>query len=153
MANEKKVVGTEETTVKATNETQETKATQETAKTDNFIVQRESFKASDGREMFGYFVAGKVRNRDVKVDFVAKDQGGYEILDMIFDIAPTATLIMSEEEMTDDNGKKSQYTVYEVQNVDDDGIVYKYKVKPARESDKAVLNILLQQRAMSAKKA
>jgi len=65
------------------------------------------------------------------------------VLDIIFDVKPTAELFMRDEEMTDDSGRVTKYTVYEVQNVDEDGVVYSYKVKPARESDKALLLMLL----------
>ena len=107
-------------------------------------VERETFTAKDKREMYGYFVRGKIRGREVKVDFNAKDQGGYETLDLIFDINPKAELLIHDETMTDDKGNVTKYSVYEVQNVDEFGIVYKYKVKPARESDKTYLDILLQ---------
>lgn len=126
---------------------------QATQNVDNLVVERETFESKDGREMYGYYVAGKVRGRDVKVDLVAKDQGGYEILDIIFDIKPTADLILHDEEMTNDDGSKMKYTVYEVQNIDEDGIKYTYKVKPARDSDKTILDILLQQRAKAKEKA
>lgn len=33
----------------------------------------------------------------------AKDSGGYEVLDIIFDIKPTALLTMRKEEMKDDS--------------------------------------------------
>lgn len=137
MANEKKA------TEQATQETQ----AQVQENVDKLLVEREVFNAKDGREMYGYFVRGKIRGRDVKVDFNAKDQGGYEVLDIIFDISPTAALTMHDEEMTNDDGTKQTYTVYEVSNTDEDGIVYSYKIKPARESDKAYLSVLLQQLA------
>lgn len=34
--------------------------------------------------------------------------------------------------------------MYEVQNTDEDGILYSYKLKPRAESDKSILNVLLQ---------
>ena len=115
----------------------------QTTESGNLIVERETFKAKDKREMYGYFVRGKARGREIKVDFVAKDQGGYETLELIFDIKPTAELLIRQEEMVTD-GVKNSYTVYEVQNVDEDGIVYKYEIKPARKSDVAYLNVILQ---------
>jgi len=134
MANEKKVTELEQAATE--------KAIQ-TTENGNLIVERETFKAKDKREMYGYFVRGKARGREIKVDFVAKDQGGYETLELIFDINPTAELLIRQEEMVTD-GVKNSYTVYEVQNVDEDGIVYKYEVKPARKSDTAYLNVILQ---------
>ena len=110
----------------------------------NLIVEREVFTTKrDKREMYGYYVKGKYRGRELKVDFNAADQGGYETLDIIFSISPTAELLITEEEMVTD-GVKSSYTVYEVRNVDEDGIEFKYKVKPARKSDVTYLEVLLQ---------
>ncbi len=113
------------------------------------IVEREIYESRDRKSYYGYFVRGKVRGREVKVDLMPKnkDFDGYEILDIIFDIAPTAQLVLRDEEMTSESGKSSTYTVYEVQNTDEDGILYSYKVKPRAESDKSILNILLQQAA------
>ena len=110
----------------------------------NLVLEREVFKAKDKREMYGYYVKGTARGREIKADFVAKDQGGYETLDMIFDVAPTAELLIREESMVNADGSKSAYMVYEAQNVDEDGIVYKYEIKPARKSDVTNLNVILQ---------
>jgi hypothetical protein len=94
--------------------------------------------------MYGYFVRGEVHGREVKADFLAKDQGGYELLDLMFSIKPTVDLVMWEEKMTDDKGNVTPYMVYEARVVDDDGLVYAYKLKLARESAKSYLNIFLQ---------
>ena len=128
MENEKKV------TEKVANEKVENKT---------LYVERGSFKGSDGREFWSYFVKGKIRGRDVKIDFMPKDKGGYEPLDIVFDVNPIAELVMSEEEMTNDNGKTTKYTTYKVKNVDEFGVVYECGIKPARDSDKALLSMLL----------
>ncbi len=109
------------------------------------IVEREKFIAKDGREMWGYAVHGKgVNGRETKVDFNAYDQGGYEVLDMVFDIKPTAELQMHDESMTDsETGEVRTYTIYEVSNVDEDGDELKCRIKPARDSDKSILAYLL----------
>lgn len=108
------------------------------------IVEREKFTAKDGREMWGYAVHGNVRGRETKVDFNAFDQGGYEVLDMVFDIKPTAELEMREEVMTNgDTGEVHTYTVYTVSNTDEDGDELICRVKPARDSDKSILAYLL----------
>lgn len=107
-----------------------------------FVV-RESFKGNDGKEYWAYLVKGIVRGRDVKVDFAPKDKGGYEPLDIVFDVAPKAELIMTEEEMTNDAGKTTKYTSYKVQTVDEDGVPYSCGVKPIRDSDKALLTMLI----------
>ena len=53
-------------------------------------------------------------------------------------------MYVHEEESETATGGKTRYTVYEVQNTDEDGILYSYKLKPRAESDKSVLNVLLQ---------
>ena len=112
----------------------------------NLTVEREKYTAKDKKEYYGYFVRGKLRGREVQVDLVPKkrDFDCYGILDIIFDIAPTAELYVHEEESETATGGKTRYTVYEVQNTDEDGILYSYKLKPRAESDKSVLNVLLQ---------
>lgn len=136
MANEKNGKVTENTATAAVTETTGT-----TEK--KLIVEREKF-TSKGREMWGYVVRGKVRGKDVKVDFQAYDQGGYEVLDMIFDLQPTADLEMREETMTDTTtGEVRKYTIYEVKNVDEDGDEIVSRIKPARDSDKSILAYLL----------
>ena len=122
MANETKKTANESTTTAA----EVTTATPEK----RLIVEREKFIAKDGRE--------------TKVDFNAYDQGGYEVLDMVFDIKPTAELQMHDESMTDsETGEIRTYTVYEVANTDADGDELKCRIKPARDSDKSILAYLL----------
>ncbi len=121
-----------------------------------FKVKREKFKADDGREMWSYYIDGTVRNRKVKVSFVAYDKGGagYEFLDLIFDTKDAVDLVMYDETQKDFNGKIiSKRTVYEIQDVDEvTGVVYSYKVKPYRETDKAYINIMLAEQAAKFKK-
>ena len=109
-------------------------------------VERETYEAKNNKEYYGYFVRGQVRGREVRADLVPKnkDFDGYEILDIIFDIAPTAELTIREETSENEHGGKVRYTVYEVQHTDEDGILYSYKLKPRAESDKSILNVLLQ---------
>ena len=110
----------------------------------NLKLKRGPFKTKDGQEMFGYYVSGDLHGREIKVDFQAKDVGGYELLELMFSINQDVELIMHDESMTDERGNVTKYTVYEAYMVDEDGIVYTYKLKPSQESDKAYLNILLQ---------
>lgn len=109
-------------------------------------VEREIYTAKDEKEYYGYFVRGKLRGREVKADLMPKnkDFDGYAILDIIFDIAPTAQLTIREEESETATGAKTRYKVYEVSNTDEDSITYSYKLKPRAESDKSVLGVLLQ---------
>lgn len=120
-------------------------------------VERDTYETRDKKEYYNYFVRGQVRGREVRAELAPKnkDFDGYELLDLIFDIAPTAELYIRDEERETASGSKSVYTVYEVQNTDEDGILYSYKLKPRAESDKSILNVLLQkaQRAEEQAKA
>lgn len=116
------------------------------------IVEREKFTAKDGREMWAYAVHGTLRGRETKVDLIAYDQGGYEVLDLLYDIQPTAELEMHDETMSDgDTGEVRTYTVYTVRNKDEDGDELVCRVKPARDSDKSILAYLLKKLNRKAK--
>lgn len=101
------------------------------------------------KQMWGYAVEGNVSKRAVKVDFAAKDAGGYEVLDLLFDVAAEigheVVLEMREEEMTDNNGVTSSYTVYEAHTTDGAGNDLVCPIKPSQASDKALLGMLLSQ--------
>ena len=126
------------------NEVAEKEVKEEKTVVPTLYVERESFVGNDGKEYWSYFVKGKVRNRDVKVDFSPKDKGGYEPLDILFDVQPKAQLIIGKEEMTDNiTGKKSTYSTYTLKTVDTDGSEYVCGVKPSRDSDKALLGMLI----------
>lgn len=106
-------------------------------------IERETYKGKDGKEYFGYIVRGEVRGRAVKVDFAPKDIGGYEVLDILFDVSPSASLIMSDEETADKFGNKIRYTSYKAQTIDEDGTPYECDIRPKYNSDKALLKMLL----------
>ena len=114
-------------------------------------------KTKSGDDMYGYVLKEEIvvngQKREIRVDFAAKDIGGYDMLDIIFMTGEEAFLSVREEFMTDDKtGEITPYMVYEIWNEDDDGIPYVYKVKPMRESDKAKLNVVLQKRALAYEK-
>ena len=111
-------------------------------------------KTKSGDNMYGYVLKEKIvvngQEREIRVDFAAKDIGGYDMLDIIFMTGEEAFLSVREDFMTDDKtGEVTPYMVYEIWNEDDDGIPYVYKVKPMRESDKSKLNVVLQKRALA----
>lgn len=120
---------------------QEMKATKSTL--NNLILERDSFKSKDGKDMFSYFIHGYALGREIRADFVASDQGGYEVLDLLFSLEKDVNVVMRDEVMTDDKGRDTHYTVYEARVQDDDGNVYSYKIKPSRNSDKTYLDMLL----------
>lgn len=108
------------------------------------VLERAPFVTKEGKQMYNYFVCGETANRKIKADFSAKDQGGYELLDLMFSIKPTADLVIWEEKMTDEKGNVTPYMVYEARVVDEDGLVFAYKLKLTQESDKSYLNIIMQ---------
>ena len=115
-------------------------------------------KTKRGNDMYAYVLRYPIIvngvKREIRVDFVAKDIGGYDVLDMIFLFGDEAFLDVREETMFDeDTNEERKYFVYEIWNVDEDAITWSYKVKPARESDKAKLNVILQKRAFALEKA
>lgn len=116
----------------------------------NFIVTREPIKGANGKQLktqdgrlyYAYLVHGKLRGRDIKVDFSPKDKGGYTLLDLVFDVSSKAELFITEV-MQEMNGVKSKRTVYTVNAVDVDGVVWKAEVKPTRTSDRDMLAMLI----------
>lgn len=108
------------------------------------FVERESFTGTDGKQYWAYILKGNVRGRAVKVDFAPKDKGGYEPLDIVFSIKDNAELIMSTETMTDANGKRTSYVSYKVRNEDELGVL-ECGVKPSKDSDKALLTMIINQ--------
>ena len=91
-------------------------------------VERETFEM-DGKTYFGYFIKGN---------------GGYTVLDIVFDGAMAADLEVTPFEMKTEDGKVIAGNTYAVTSLDPEtGEVYSCKVKPARESDKTLLQMLL----------
>ena len=109
---------------------------------DKLFLQRELFTGNDGKEYYSYLLKGKVRGRDIKVDFAPKDKGGYEVLDIVFEVG-AVELVIAEETMTSQDGKKTKYTTYQAVAYDEDNSPYECGVKPSRDSDKALLKMLL----------
>lgn len=122
----------------------------ETTESGNFVITREAIKGANGKQLktqdgrlyYAYILQGKLRGRDVKVDFSPKDKGGYQPLDLVFDVSPKAELFITE--VTQEiNGTKSKRTVYTVNTVDENGVVWKCEVKPTRTSDRDMLAMLI----------
>lgn len=124
------------------NEKNGTMTAKETA-TARIYCTREEYEGKDGKKYWAYLVKGTVRGREVKVDFAPKDMGGYEPLDIIFDVTDRPELIMTEDTFTSDSGKEKKYTEYEVKAVDEYDIEYSCKVRPKRDSDTSLLAMLI----------
>ena len=121
------------------------KVMEEAVKSDSVkkvILVREKVTGKDGKEYNLFRVKGKVRGRDVRADFNPKDKCGYGILDIIYEINDKPELIIAEEKMKDSDGHVTRYKTYTVRAIDEDGLEYSLPLKPARESDKAYLDMM-----------
>ena len=125
-----------------------------------FIVTREllNVKTGSGEDMYAYYVRDEItikgQKREFKAEFTVKidsnkkaDFSGYELMDMIFMGGDTAYVTINTEVREDkDTGRKTEYEVYEFWNVDDDGIDWRYAVRPRAESDRAKLRVIRQRK-------
>lgn len=106
-------------------------------------VERETFEKND-KTYYSYFIKGKVRGKDVKVALIPPDKGGYSVLDIVFGGADKAELVLTPYEIKDDaTGRVMKGNTYSARTVDETGEIYECGVKPYRNSDKALLNMLL----------
>ena len=114
------------------------------------FVERETFE-KNGRTFFSYFIKGVIRGKDVKVAVVPPDKGGYTVLDIVFGNEMSAELILKPYEIKDEaTGRVIAGNSYAVQSVDEDGEIYECSVcsvKPYRNSDKALLAMLVKRAA------
>ncbi len=106
------------------------------------FVEREVYEKDD-KEYFSYFIKGVVRGKEVRVLITPPDKGGYKVLDIVFGNEMAAELTLTPYEIKDDSGKIMKGNTYGVRSVDKDEQVYECKIKPFRDSDKALLNMLL----------
>ena len=109
------------------------------------FVERETFE-KNGRTFFSYFIKGNIRGKEVKVAVVPPDKGGYTVLDIVFGDAMAAELVLKPYEIKDEStGRVISGNTYAAQTVDEDGEIYECSIKPYRNSDKALLNMLVKQ--------
>lgn len=108
----------------------------------NIMVERETYKKNN-KEFYTYFIKGVIRGKEVKVAVAPPDIGGYTVLDIVFDTAMSAELVITPFEMKNDKGEVISGNTYAVRSTDADGTVYECKIKPFRQSDKNMLNMLL----------
>lgn len=106
-------------------------------------VERETFEKDD-KTFFSYFIKGNIRGKDVKVLVTPPDKGGFTVLDIVFGNEMQADLIVNPYEIKDDaTGNVIKGNTYAVRSVDENGEVYECTIKPFRQSDKALLNMLI----------
>ena len=120
---------------------QEAKADEKVVKTP-IMVERETYEKNE-KTYFTYFIRGKARGRNIRASVVPPDVGGYKVLDIVFDDALEAELVITPFEIKDDHGKVVKGNTYKVVSYDPDGTEYECPVKPARASDKIFLKMLL----------
>ena len=113
------------------------------------FIEREPIMIKEKAYM-AYYIKGKIRGKDVKISIVPpmdgdrRDMGGYTVFDIVFGDSNTAELVVQPFSFTDNSGKTIEGERYLAQNVDmDTGKVFECTIKPQRNSDKALLNMLL----------
>lgn len=112
-------------------------------KANKILVERETFE-KDGKTFFSYFIKGQIRGKDVRILVTPPDKGGFAVLDIVFGNEMQADLIVNPYEIKDDaTGNVIKGNTYAVHSVDENGEVYECAIKPFRQSDKALLNMLI----------
>lgn len=109
-------------------------------------VERETFEYK-GKSFFEYFISGKVRGKDVKIKLAppnVNDRGGYTVLDIVFGEESQADFAVVPYEFKDASGNTVSGNRFLVRTVDKEtGETYECAIKPARNSDKTLLAMLM----------
>lgn len=108
----------------------------------NISVEREKHEKND-KTFYTYFISANIRGKSVKISVIPPDNGGYRVLDIVYGNQNEATLMVTPFEIKDESGKVVRGNTYSVQSFDEDGVIYECPIKPARTSDKSLLNMLL----------
>lgn len=110
-------------------------------------VYREKLKPRNkgDKPVFTYKVRGVIRGTEMDATIVPADRGGYRVLGPVFGEAEALPLLMVPYEMRDEKtGKKTSGYTYKLSSTDEAGITLELKVKPNRDSDKRILDCLIQ---------
>lgn len=111
--------------------------------TKTIYVERETFEKDD-KTYYSYFIKGKVRGKEIKVAVIPPDRGGYSVLDIVFGNEMKAELTLTPYEIKDDSsGKIIKGNTYGVRTYDESGEIYECNIKPYRNSDRTLLQMLL----------
>lgn len=105
-------------------------------------VERELFE-KNGKSYYAYYINGKVRNTEVKAQVVPPDLGGYKVLDIVYDGANEAELVVVPFKFAADDGHVIEGNTFKVVSTDENGEIYECPVQPARKSDKSMLYMLI----------
>ena len=97
-------------------------------------VERECYESKSNEIRYTYFISGVIRNKKVKASLIPGNIGGYDVLDIVFGEEKTTDLILVPYSMVDEKtGKEKSGYTYEAQNIDENGEVYKCKIKPRKQ--------------------
>ncbi|MCM1295580.1 MAG: hypothetical protein NC311_08555 [Muribaculaceae bacterium] len=109
-------------------------------------VERETFEYK-GKSFFEYFISGKVRGKEVKIKLAPpniNDRGGYTVLDIVFGNEDKADFVVEPYEFKDASGNTITGNKFLVRTVDKEtGETFESSIKPARNSDKTLLAMLM----------
>lgn len=112
----------------------------------NIKVEKAPFEYK-GKMYNEYFISDTIRGTDVKIKLAPpdkKDKGGYTILDIVFGDDSTADFVTEPFEFKNNDGQVITGNRFLVRTVDKEtGEVYECPVKPARNSDKTALAMLM----------
>lgn len=111
-------------------------------------LQREQFSGRDKRKYWAYFVKGEVykdtpHKKTVRAGFTPDDIGGYDLLQIMYDLPGEVLIEYKQESMRDDKTRKvTYYDVFTAFIIDPYGNKLEYKVRPTEKSDKALFIML-----------
>ena len=106
-------------------------------------VEREVFE-KDGKTFYSYFIKGQIRGKEVRILVTPPDKGGFTVLDIVFGNEMQADLVVNPYEIKDDaTGNVVKGNTFAVRTQDENGEVYECNIKPYRNSDKMLLNMLI----------
>ena len=117
-------------------------------KNSNEMVVVRSTYERNGKKYFQYSLNGNINGRAKEIRLTCQDVGMFDVLDIIFEVNGKPTLVAIPFSMKGDDGKEIKGFTYEVMTTGEDSVVYRAKVKPSRQSDKALLDILHQKNAL-----
>ena len=105
-----------------------------------YVKRKRYTNKTDGKQYWEYVLPAVFRGSVSEVHFKASDVGGYEALEKLFgDDNKQLELQVREERQYDEKTGWRKYFIYEVVFVDDIGFEWRYPLKTARTSDKAVM--------------
>ena len=115
------------------------------AKNNKFYVERETYEKNE-KTYFAYFIKGTIRGKEVKISIVPPDRDlkGYMALDIVFGDENKAELVVNPFEIKDDaTGKVIKGNTYIARTTDAHGEVYECNIRPFKNSDKTLLNMII----------